>query len=666
MPTEFDDILNGTNGADTINGLGGNDTINGLGGADILNGGDGNDTLNGGTGADTMDGGDGDDLYLVDNAGDIVRETFDDDLGGVDTVNASVSYSLAPGTAGNQGFGIENLTLTGTSNINGTGNAKNNIIIGNSRNNVLNGGDGDDTLSGGSGNDTLNGDAGNDALNGDAGNDILNGGDGNDTLNGGAGKDTMNGGDGDDLYIVDNAGDIVRESFDDALGGVDTVNASVSYSLAPGTSGNKGFGIENLTLTGGANINGTGNAKNNIITGNDGNNTLNGGDGDDALNGGAGNDALNGEAGNDTLNGGDGNDTLNGGTGADTMDGGDGNDLYIVDNAGDIVQESFDDALGGVDTVNASVSYSLTPGTAGNQGFGIENLTLTGTGNINGTGNAKNNLIIGNSRNNVLNGGDGDDTLSGGSGNDNLNGDAGNDILNGDAGKDILNGGDGNDTLNGGTGADTMDGGDGDDLYIVDNAGDIVRETFDDALGGVDTVNASVSYSLAPGTAGNQGFGIENLTLTGMSNINGTGNAKNNTITGNSGNNTLNGGDGDDTLNGGDGNDTLIGGNGNDILVGGAGLDTLTGGSGDDKFRFNSLSERGTTLPFDLIKDFSFDGGDLGIDKIEVSGVGFGATSLDQFSYNSSNGELAFLGTVFATIENNPLGFSVYLDVVIV
>jgi len=105
------------------------------------------------------------------------------------------------------------------------------------------------------------------------------------------------------------------------------------------------------------------------------------------------NDFLPGFNTNDELFGLAGNDTLNGGAGADTMDGGDGNDLYIVDNVGDIVKEIFDDALGGVDTVNASVSYSLAPGTAGNQGFGIENLTLTGTANINGTGNAKNNVI---------------------------------------------------------------------------------------------------------------------------------------------------------------------------------------------------------------------------------------------------------------------------------
>jgi Ca2+-binding RTX toxin-like protein len=246
-------------------GTSGNDILYGGTGNDFLYGYAGNDVLDGGAGADTMDGGDGNDTYYVDNVGDIVKEVFDDSLGGTaDTVLASVTYSLAPGTSGNQGFGIENLTLTGSSNINATGNGKNNILKGNSGSNVL---------------------------------------------DGGAGADNMDGGDGNDTYYVDNVGDIVKEVFDDALGGTaDTVFASVTYSLAPGTSGNQGFGIENLTLTGGSNINATGNGKNNILTGNSGSNVLNGGSGADTLIGGNGNDTLIGGAGNDILNGGVGAD----------------------------------------------------------------------------------------------------------------------------------------------------------------------------------------------------------------------------------------------------------------------------------------------------------------------------------------------------------------------
>ena len=222
-------------------------------------------------------------------------------------------------------------------------------------------------------------------------------------------------------------------------------------------------------------------------------------------------------------------------------------------------------------------------------------------------------------------------------------------IITGTNANDILFGTSGNDTLDGLLGADTMDGGDGNDTYFVDNVGDIVKEFYDDALGGTaDTVFASVTYSLAPGTFYNQGYGIENLTLTGFGNINATGNGKNNILKGNSGSNVLNGGLGADNMDGGAGND---------ILIGGAGNDTLTGGGGADKFRFNFLSEK-----VDTIQDFLWPEGD----KIEVSKSGFGATSLSQISYNAGTGSLSFLGTEFAKIANLPAGFAVSLDVVLI
>ncbi|MFM6278987.1 MAG: calcium-binding protein, partial [Dolichospermum sp.] len=88
--------------------------------------------------------------------------------------------------------------------------------------------------------------------------------------------------------------------------------------------------VENLTLTGAAAINGTGNAGNNVIIGNGANNILTGNAGNDTLNGGAGNDNLNGGDGNDLLLGGAGNDTLNGVAGNDTLNGGAGNDILTV------------------------------------------------------------------------------------------------------------------------------------------------------------------------------------------------------------------------------------------------------------------------------------------------------------------------------------------------
>ena len=181
-----------------------------------------------------MVGGEGNDVYIVDNVADVVVEL---NGGGIDRIDASVDFSLA-------GIYVENLRLTGSSNINAIGNNLANILTGNGGNNLL---------------------------------------------NGGAGADTMNGGLGDDIYIVDNIGDIVLE---ESNGGVDIVNSSVSYSLA-------GTFVEILNLNGAANINGIGNSIGNSINGNNGNNGLNGGGGNDRLDGNGGNDTLTGGTGQD-------------------------------------------------------------------------------------------------------------------------------------------------------------------------------------------------------------------------------------------------------------------------------------------------------------------------------------------------------------------------------
>jgi Ca2+-binding RTX toxin-like protein len=353
-------------------------------------------------------------------------------------------------------------------------------------------------------NNNLRGTAGNDSLYGLGGDDTLTGLNGNDSLDGGTGRDLMRGGRGNDIYIVDNIFDRVTENFGE---GIDTVRSSISYTLSSN--------VENLTLTGFSAINGTGNSLNNVITGNSANNRLDGG------------------LGNDTINGGSGNDTLTGGDGTDSLIGGLGNDTYIVDSTLDRVTENFGE---GIDTVQSSVSYTL--------GSNVENLTLTGFSTINGTGNSLNNVITGNSANNRLDGGLGNDTINGGSGND---------------------------TLTGGDGTDSLIGGLGNDTYIVDSTLDRVTENFGE---GIDTVQSSVSYTLSSN--------VENLTLTGFSTINGTGNSLNNVITGNSANNRLDGGLGNDTIDGGSGNDTLLGGDGNDSLVGGLGNDSISGGNGND------------------------------------------------------------------------------------
>ena len=135
----------------------------------------------------------------------------------------------------------------------------------------------------------LSGLGGNDSIDGGAGNDTLSGGDGNDTLVGGTGSDNMNGGLGDDLYIVDSAGDVAGE----VAAGIDTVQSSVTHTLS--------VNLENLTLTGAAAINGTGNTKDNVITGNGADNVLSGLAGNDRFITGGGNDALIGGDGNDVF-----------------------------------------------------------------------------------------------------------------------------------------------------------------------------------------------------------------------------------------------------------------------------------------------------------------------------------------------------------------------------
>jgi Ca2+-binding RTX toxin-like protein len=267
---------------------------------------------------------------------------------------------------------------------------------------------------------------------------------------------------GDSTYVVSHASALILERPGE---GYDTVQASVSYALGAGVS------IENLTIssaTGFAKIDLTGNefdqtivgnAGSNRLAGEGGNDVLNGGGGSDTLDGGSGNDQLNGGAGNDLLAGGAGSDKLNGSTGADSMTGGAGDDSYVVDNIGDTITEN---AGEGTDTVNAGVSWTL--------GANVERLLLTGTANIDGTGNELANVLSGNAGANQLYGLGGNDQLNGGGGNDTLSGGLGADVLGGGAGNDWIEGGSGRDVLSGGAGADQFVFRDG-DFAAVSRAG---------------------------------------------------------------------------------------------------------------------------------------------------------------------------------------------------
>lgn len=460
--------ITGSSRNDSLTGLGGDDLLSGLAGNDTLVGLAGNDTLDGGSGADSMRGGAGDDIYLVDNTGDRITETSPSD--GNDWVLSTVSHTLSAN--------VERLTLLGTTNLSAQGNILDNTLIGNS---------------------------------------------GANTLNGGQGADTMRGGLGNDTYYVDNAGDVVIEEpvavkssvpilapaqalapvatlenlaaepdiaslavevpdprivtgpvmIDASGGGYDTVMSTVSFTL--------GSDLEQLRLTGSSNLQGHGNALDNALYGNSGANLLDGGDG---------------------------NDYLDGSTGIDTLRGGSGDDIYVVDNARDLVSE---DTGNGTDTVISPLSWTL--------GTNIERGLLTGTTALSLTGNELANVLQGNSGTNTLYGLAGDDRLDGAGG------------------------------------ADKMYGGTGNDTYIVDNIRDIVSETGGD---GTDLVISSVTFSL--------GTDVEHLQLSGSNVIGGLGNSLDNRLTGNSAINILSGAAGADTLTGGGGADTLTGGTGADVF----------------------------------------------------------------------------------------------------
>jgi trimeric autotransporter adhesin len=594
-----------------ITGNASNNTLSGGGGDDVLDGGAGNDSMIGGT---------GDDTFIVDAAGDSVTESTGQ---GTDTVISSLNYTLSSTQE------VENLTLIGAA-VTGTGNALDNTITGNGEDNILTGA------------------AGNDSLSGSLGIDTLNGGAGNDTLDGGLDADRMIGGAGNDVFTVDDAGDVVTETTSGSLGGTDTVLSSISFTL--------GTNFENLTLDPAAgNIDGTGNSVANIIIGNAGDNTLNGMGGADTMTGGGGNDTffvdtlldtvvggagtdtivstlsytlntvalanvenltltgsavtatgnaldnlITGNGATNTLIGLDGNDTLDGGLGNDSLIGGLGDDTLVVNAQTDILIEL---AGQGTDTVLSSVTYILS---AAN----VENVTLSGSANINATGSAGNNVITGNSGNNVLNGGLGVDSLEGGLGNDtfvvdtitdiitdaggndtistqidsntfdwlniytgvieNLTltgtavyglGDLNDNAITGNAAINTLDGGDGDDTLNGGAGGDTMIGGLGDDTFFVDSLLDVVSENGGEGTDTIILVNGLGNYVIPSGVS------VENLVIIGTTSGGLIGDANDNILTGNSGANSINGMGGADTMIGGLGNDTYFVDDEDDFIV---------------------------------------------------------------------------------------------------
>ena len=701
--TNIENVAGGT-ANDTLIGDNGNNTFWGGAGNDSLQGGGGNDILQGNAGADTMVGGTGNDTYYVNEAGDRVTELAGQ---GIDTVQTEISMGLPAN--------VENMLLLGTGNIDGYGNGGANTITGQAGNNLLVGRGGSDELVGLGGNDWLQGDGGlvfdgsataaveirdvadmastafsieldvrttdttkthalfsyatggypndNDILifnqqnvqvwiNNVAVSTGLNIADGADhrltvtwqsasgdlrvydngnqvfstthqagyslAANGtivlgqeqdvegglysasqafkgdmygmrfwdraisateaarsavidpgeaglvadlrlidGAGRtttdatgkhtvdlvgsvawiasaDVMKGGIGNDTYVVDHVGD---QALEGVGAGIDTVRASIDWTL--------GANLENLTLIGDQNLTGTGNAGNNVITGNSGNNHLLGGDGVDTLIGGAG------------------DDLLDGGSNIDSFDGGSGFD---------------------------TVTYAFAPATApvdvdlarGDMRFVGAATALEAIVNVEG--------VIGGAGHDRLTGDAGDNFFDGGAGNDQLYGLDGDDRLEGGIGNDFLYGGDGDDWMSGGIGADFFDGGAGNDT---------VSYEFAPATAPV-IVDLSQGYMRFPGNPApiETIFNVENV-IGGAGHDTLTGDAGENILEGSSGNDLLYGGDGDDRLEGGAGNDELHGGANNDWLSGGVGADHFYGGTGNDTVSY-AFATPGVVLHIDL------------------------------------------------------------------
>ena len=507
--TSGDDQVYGGDGHDTIHGLGGSDDLFGDDGRDKLFGGDGNDWLEGGRGKDELNGGDDNDFLWGQDGDDELNGGNNDDYldGGIgaDTLDGGDGRDIASYYGSDAGVhvSLQPFVLIGGGNTGGDAEGDTLVNI-----EDLAGSRYDDELIG---NDQAN------LLWGMEGNDVLTGGDGGDEIDGGEGIDTAS-------YQGSSAGVTVSLLADTAAGGdadgdqLDNIEILIGSAYADTLSGDD---------------------DDNALSGLGGDNTLYGYGGDDGLWGGEDDDTLYGGDGADVLKGFGGDDELDGGDEADSMWGGTGNDIYVVDDAADVVTEYADE---GIDTVDASISYTL--------GEQFENLALIGAGGLNGTGNDRDNGIWGNDYDNLLNGGGGVDTIKGGGGAD---------------------------IIDGGTDADTMLGGQGYDIFIVDNAGDVVTEAIGE---GFDQVQTSVSYSL---TAGSEVEVLYADPATTTAAINLTGNEFDNIVVGNDGIN---------------------------VLVGGLGVDTLRGNGGADGFLWSSIDEVGLSSP-DIVADYSTAQGDV-------------------------------------------------------
>ena len=548
------DILPGLGGDDRIEARGADDTLDGGSGNDTLLGEGGNDSLIGGTGADDMFGGAGDDIYVVDDAGDIVTEARD---AGTDTVQSSVTVSL--------GDNVENATLDGAGDIDVIGNDLDNRMTGNSGNNLFVGDTGSDTVVF----DVAYADVqfdfsepnyflvisalGTDRLEGiefmqfsDQLIDVttlrdnevpttsgrLNSGD---YFNRGSGIDTSREGGGTQFLYFGTASQGSNRS--------NQFHFTTEFEDGGGRAFYQGQGFNNYSAN---NLNWIDTATVNSIRVD-----FQGGNSQDVSIDGLNlrlYDLLNADWAFFETNVFNRNDTMNGSYYDDHLLGYAGNDTILGGN-GDKEKYDISDPN---NYPNSIPSRLRNPGdTVTDPSFFVH---------------------------------DGNDTLDGDRGDDLLDGGTGNDLLIGGAGDDQLwGGGDtGNDTLIGGAGNDTLFGGGGVDEAVFSFASTDVSVSI--VTGGALIMTTAQGVDRVEADVENFRFSDATLTYAQVAARAAGGGVGNDTLRGTANNDTIDGGDGDDVIEGLGGNDRLLGGDGNDSIFGGDGRDSLSGNAGIDHF----------------------------------------------------------------------------------
>ena len=623
-----------------------------------------------------MYGGSGNDTYIVDNSSDWVIEYTNQ---GSDTVRSSIAYTL--------GSYVENLTLTGSADINGTGNSMDNILTGNSGNNTLWGEEGNDTY-------------------------IFGSGSGADTINNFSSDFIMKTTDAIQFAhgITDADLELIRENYNlriNIKGTADSLKIQDYYC------GERHI-VDHFTLADGTVLTAA-QMEAKVSEVYDTSNAIYGTASDDSLSGSVGEDRMFGYEGNDTISGSHGNDVLDGGAGVDILQGGPGNDTYTFDvgDGMDLIDNSASDNTKTTDTVEFGAGIS--PGdieifVEGNNlriavndsadaivvknarwynessndryPYMIDRFTFAdGTILTADQLEAQGAMVYGSGGRDLLWGLSGDDQIFGYEGDDQLEGGRGNDVFDGGAGSDRLAGGFGSDTykFNKGSGVDTIcnyyesdsatttdtvtfgEGITPDDLELVGEGNDLrinIRNTYDsliikDGLG--DTTSFIDQFQCADGTI----LTPSQLKERGW------------TVYGSAGNDYLYGGgqmlgyDGDDKINGGNGNDIIDGGKGNDTLYGAAGDDTFVFGSGSG---VDTISGTLTTSTVEFGEGIAADDLELVKDgnnfRINIQGTSDSLIIRDWFSSEVAKvGQFTFSdNTVLTAAQMEAKGYSIADD----